>query len=61
MFLKKSEHRRMNPYVAITIGTLAMIGAFSVVKCSKRTVRCVCDKMSGMFKGMEKGECTLAE
>ena len=51
----------MNPYVAVTIGTLAMIGAFSVVKCSKRTVRCVCDKMSSMLKGMEKGECASAE
>ena len=61
MFFKKSEHRRMNPYVAMTIGTLAMIGAFSVVKCSKRTVRCVCDKMTGMFKGTDKCECTLTE
>ena len=61
MFLKKSEHRRMNPYVAITIGTLAMIGAFSVVKCSKRTVKCVCDKMGTMFKGMQKSECAFSE
>jgi hypothetical protein len=59
MFFKKSEHRRTNPYVAITIGTLAMIGAFSVVKCSKKTVKCVSDKMMSMFKCSDKDECTL--
>ena len=51
MFLRKSEHRRMHPYVALTIGTLAMIGAFSVVRCTKRSARCMCDKMTSMFKG----------
>ena len=50
MFLKKSEHRRSHPYVALTIGTLAMIGAFSVVRCTKRSVKCMCRKMTSMFK-----------
>ena len=61
MFLRKTEHRSMNPYVAITIGTLAMIGAFSVVKCTKKTVRCVCDKVGAMFGGVSKDECSIRE
>ena len=61
MFLKKSEHRGMHPYVAITIGTLAMIGAFSVIKCGKRSVRCMRDKMNAMFSGSHNNECTFAE
>ena len=40
----------MHPYVAITIGTLAMIGAFSVVKCTKRAVRRVRDKVTSLVK-----------
>ena len=59
MFLKKSEHRSMRPYVALTIGTLAMIGAFSVVKCAKRTTRCMCNKMTSMFK--KNCECDAME
>ena len=51
MFLRKTEHRRMNPYVALTVGTLAMIGAFSVVRCTKRSAKCMCDKMMSFFKG----------
>lgn len=61
MFIRKSEHRSMNPYVAITIGTLAMIGAFSVVKCTKRTVRTFCNKVSGVFSGKEKNDCSVRE
>ena len=51
----------MHPYVAITIGTLAMIGAFSVIKCGKRSVRCMRDKMNAMFSGSHNNECTFAE
>ena len=50
MFLRKAEHRRMHPYVALTIGTLAMIGAFSVVRCTKRSAKCMCEKVTAMFK-----------
>jgi hypothetical protein len=50
MFFKKSEKKHMNPYVAITVGTLAMIGAVSIVKCGKKVVRCACDKMTCMVK-----------
>lgn len=51
----------MNPYVALTIGTLAMIGAFSVVKCTKRTTKCMCDKMTSIFKGEKSCECPVCE
>ncbi len=57
MLFRKSEHKRSHPYVAITIGTLAMIGAFTVVKGSKKTVRCVCDKMRGILSGADKCDC----
>ncbi len=59
MFLRKNEPRGINPYVAITIGTLAMIGAFSVVKCTKRTVRGVCEKVGTMFTNSEKKACSV--
>ena len=49
MFFGKSEKRR-NPYVTMTVGTLAMIGAVHVVKCVKGASRCVCEKMRGAFK-----------
>lgn len=61
MLFRKTEHRRMNPYVALTIGTLAMIGAFSVVKCGKRTARCMCDKMTSVFKSDKNSECASCE
>ena len=61
MLFRKTEHRRSHPYVALTIGTLAMIGAFSVVKCSKRTVRCAIDKMSCIIKGSDKCDCAFGE
>lgn len=61
MLFGKSERRRMNPYVALTIGTLAMIGAFSVVRCAKRTVKCASDKMTSMFKSKEKCDYTYGE
>ena len=61
MLVRRTEHRRMNPYVALTVGTLAMIGAFNVVRCSKRTVRCMCDKMTSMFKGDKSGDCPACE
>jgi hypothetical protein len=57
MFLRKSEHRRTNPYVAMTIGTLAMVGAFHVVRTGKRTIRCVCDKMRSMIKHDKGCDC----
>lgn len=61
MLFRKSESRRMHPYVALTIGTLAMIGAFSVVKCTKRTAKCMCDKMTSMFKNEKSTECQACE
>lgn len=61
MLFRKTEHRRMNPYVALTIGTLAMIGAFSVVKCTKRTTKCMCDKMTSMFKSDKNCDAAVTE
>ena len=61
MLFGKTEHRRSHPYVAITIGTLAMIGAFSVVRRAKRTVKCASDKMTSMFKSKEKCDYTYGE
>lgn len=61
MLFRKTEHKRAHPYVALTIGTLAMIGAFSVVKCTKRTAKCMCDKMTAMFKSDKQSECQMCE
>lgn len=51
MFLRKTEHRRNHPYVAMTIGTLAMIGAFNVVRCTKRTLKHMKNKAECVFRG----------
>ena len=61
MLFRRTEHRGMSPYVALTVGTLAMIGAFSVVRCGKRTVKCVCDKMTLMFKSDKSCDCPACE
>jgi hypothetical protein len=61
MLFGKTEHRRTHPYAAITIGTLAMIGAFSVVRCAKRTVRCTADKMMSIFKSKDRCDCSVDE
>jgi hypothetical protein len=59
MFFRKSEHKRAHPYVAMTIGTLAMIGAFNVVRCTKRTVHCMRNKVTNMFRGTDVTECPM--
>ncbi|MBQ7389509.1 MAG: hypothetical protein IJW02_00230 [Clostridia bacterium] len=61
MFFGKTEHKRSHPYAAAMIGTLAMIGAFNVVRCAKRTTKCVCHKMTSMFGGREKCDLTSSE
>lgn len=61
MFFKKTENKRSHPYVALTIGTLAMIGAFNVVKCSKRTVRCICCKAKSLFHRTMNEEASVME
>ena len=60
MFLKKSEHRRISPYVTLTVGALAAIGMVRIIKCGKRSVRCMSDKVCSMFKKSVK-ECTDTE
>lgn len=51
MFFRKTAEHRRNPYVTMTIGTLAMIGAFHVVRCVKRSARCMRSKMSVVLHG----------
>lgn len=53
MIFGRSEHKRSNPYVVLTIGALAMIGAFHVVKCTKNSVKCVKNKIKHAFKDEE--------
>jgi hypothetical protein len=59
MFFRKTEHKRNHPYVAMTIGTLAMIGAFNVVRCTKRTVRHAKNKMECVFRGKKEDYCPM--
>lgn len=56
MFLKKSEHKHLHPYITLTVGALALVGAVSIVKCAKGLMRCGCDKMSCMVKDL-MGKC----
>ena len=53
MLFRKTEQQRSRPYAAMTVGTLAMIGAFNVVRCAKRTFRCAKNKMTSMFKSAD--------
>ena len=55
MILRRSEQRRANPYVVLTVGALAMIGAFNVVRCTKRTVCHMKKKITSVFRDEEKG------
>ena len=57
MLFNRTERKKGHPALAFTIGALAVVGAISVVNCSKRWV---CDKsrrMVGFVKGMVNGEC----
>ena len=54
MFFRKAE-KRTHPYVKMTVGTLAMIGAVRVVKCVKRATRCMRSKMSVALRGSGRG------
>ena len=52
MFLKKTEHRRLNPYVTMAVGALALVGAVSIVKYTKNMMLSGCDKMSCALRDM---------
>ena len=54
MFLRKAE-KRTHPYVKMTVGTLAMIGAVRVVKCVKGAARCMRSKMKLALRGSGRG------
>ena len=58
MFFRRTEQKRANPYVVLTIGTLAMIGAFNVVRCTKRAVCHVRKKITSVFRGDEEDGAT---
>lgn len=61
MFFKKSEHKRSHPYVALTIGTLAMIGAFSVVRCGKKRIKTMCHTVRSFVKRKSEEGCCLCD
>lgn len=57
MFFRKSEQKSRHPYAAMTVGTLAMIGAFNVVRCVKRSARCMKEKMTSVFRAHHDMDC----
>ncbi len=62
MLLGNSTSKGTSPMLALVVGTLAMVGAFSIVRCGKKAVRCTCDRMTGMVKGvMGTTECQVHE
>lgn len=54
VFLRKSEQKRTHPYVVMAVGTLAMIGAFNVVRCTKRTVCHIKKKITSVFRDADE-------
>ncbi len=54
MLFGKTERKKGSPAMALTVGALAMIGAFSIVRCTKRMMQCTCDKMTSMVKHVMK-------
>ena len=62
MLFKKTDRKHLHPYVTLTVGALAVIGAVSVVKCAKSMMRCGCEKVSCMVKDMMgKGKNEMCE
>lgn len=59
VFLRRSEHKRTHPYVTLAIGTLAMIGAFNVVRCTKRTVCHIRKKITSVFRGNDEEDSVI--
>lgn len=59
VFLRKMEQKRTHPYVVMAIGTLAMIGAFNVVRCTKKTVCHVRKKITSVFRGADDESSTV--
>lgn len=62
MLFKRTDHKHVHPYVTLTVGALAVIGAVSVMKCAKGLMRCGCNKVSYMVKDMMgKGNGEMCE
>lgn len=59
MFFRKTENKRNHTYIAMTIGTLAMIGAFNVVRCTKRTFHHMKNKVECVFRGKDGSGCEV--
>jgi hypothetical protein len=54
MLFNRNEKRRGHPGLALTVGALAVVGAVSIVNCSKKWVKDKSCKMISMMKGMMK-------
>ena len=62
LFKKTSEHKSIRPYLIITVGALAMVGAYSIMRCGKKMVKCTCEKMTTMMKQVVgREECSITE
>lgn len=61
MFFGRSEHKRANPYVILAIGGLAMVGAITLTRCARNTVRSVKNKVKCTFRGTDVNECPIGE
>ena len=61
MIFGRNEHKRANPYVVLTIGALAMIGAVNVVKCCKNTAKCMKKKIKHTLHGTDGCDCPMGE
>ncbi len=61
MFLKKNDKKGQGSVWGLTVGALAMVGAFNVVKCVKRTVRGCSAKMKSMVKKMTGSADSLSD
>ena len=59
MLLKRSD-KRSHPYAALTVGTLAVIGAVKIVRCGKRHVRCIKNKVKSLI-GLGKCDKTCSD
>ena len=61
MFFSRNEHKRANPYLVLTVGALAMIGAFNVVRCTKNSIQCVKNKIRFAFTNKDVYGSTVGE
>ena len=58
MLFGKTERKRSNPILVVTVSVLAVCGAVALADSGKRMMRCVSDKMKGMLR---MGNCCEEE